>query len=79
MMLITNGGNEADFHKRIYILVRIKSIKEYVDDIKNKACLVYTNTDEMIADILTKPLSGEKFHLFNSYISGNSLNYSSYK
>jgi hypothetical protein len=55
--LVTKGGGKP---RSKYMKVRIEHVKERLGT--SEVEIVYTPTKSMIADILTKPLSGELFH-----------------
>ena len=55
--MIGNGIIKSD--KKRHVNVRFFWTKERVD--KGEIQIVYTPTDEMVADILTKTLQGDKF------------------
>jgi hypothetical protein len=55
---IINGGIET-MQKTKYMRVRIAHVKESIEDANVK--IRYCPTDEMIVDILTKPISGRQF------------------
>jgi hypothetical protein len=57
MAMLANGGSKSD--RTRHISIRYFWTKERVD--KGDLAIVYIPTDQMIADILTKPLQGEKF------------------
>jgi hypothetical protein len=69
IMLATGGeglsGKSKHYHVRYHFL------KELIDDGKLK--LTYVSNDNMVrADVLTKPLSGERFRLLRNAIMGSS-------
>jgi hypothetical protein len=55
--MIKNGISKCD--KTRHMNVRFFWTKERVDN--GEIQIVYTPTDDMVADILTKPLQGDKF------------------
>ena len=54
--------NPAHDRRLKHVDIRYHFIREYVES--NRVDIVYISTDEMIADILTKPLERVKFELF---------------
>jgi hypothetical protein len=58
-----NKGKPCSKNTR-HIKIRYFFIKDYID--KNEIVVKYLNTDDMLADILTKPLVGIKFKKFCS-------------
>ena len=62
--MIKNGMSKSD--RTRHMNVRYFWTKERVDsgDIE----IVYTPTDDMIADILTKPLQGDKFRILRQLL-----------
>ena len=62
-----------EFHKRTkHIDIRYHFIREYVES--KQVNIVYISTNDMIADILTKPLGSTKFEHFRirlRLINGN--------
>ena len=62
--MIKNGMSKSD--RTRHMNVRYFWTKERVDsgDIE----IVYTPTDDMIADILTKPLQGDKFRILRQFL-----------
>ena len=63
--LVTKGGGTW---RSKYMRVRQASIKERLDN--GDFVVEYTPTGSMIADVLTKPLSGELFRTMRRYITG---------
>jgi hypothetical protein len=59
MIMHQNGG--GTFKRSKHLIVRKAFVKEYLDD--NIIILEYLPTKDMLADILTKPLSGEQKRL----------------
>jgi len=57
MALVRKGHSTSE--RTRHIKVRYFFIKEAIDN--NEIVLQYLPTDQMLADILTKPLQGEKF------------------
>ncbi len=57
--LVTKGGGKP---RNKYMKVRQEMVKERVD--KKDVDIIYIKTCRMLADILTKPMSGEKFYKF---------------
>jgi hypothetical protein len=57
--LVTRGGGKP---RNKYMKVRQEMVKERVD--KKDVDIIYIKTCRMLADILTKPMSGEKFYKF---------------
>ncbi len=55
--LVTKGGGKP---RTKYMKVRQEVVKEKVE--KGEVRISYIKTSRMLADILTKPMSGEKFH-----------------
>jgi hypothetical protein len=55
--MIKNGISKSD--KTRHMNVRFFWTKERVDN--GEIQILYTSTDDMVADILTKPLQGDKF------------------
>ena len=58
---LAETGTRAYDKKERHMVRRINFLKEYMDDITNRSCLVWCPTEEMTADILTKDLHAEVF------------------
>jgi len=69
MRLIDNGRSNSDRTK--HIKLRYFFIKQYVDS--GEFSVVYCPTELMVADILTKPLHGEKFLRLRALLLGHEL------
>ena len=69
MRLIDNGRSNSDRTK--HIKLRYFFIKQYVDS--GEFSVVYCPTEAMVADILTKPLHGEKFLQLRALLLGHEL------
>jgi hypothetical protein len=65
---IINGGIET-MQKTKYMRVRIAHVKESIEDANVK--IRYCPTDEMIVDILTKPISGRQFKKLRDKMLGH--------
>jgi hypothetical protein len=66
-ILLAKGG-EGLSGKSKHFRVRYHFLKELIDEGKLK--LTYVPTDDMVADVLTKPMGGENFRLLRSAIMG---------
>ena len=64
-MLVNGGGKVRTKHLR----ARLMLLREKI--VQNEIEVQYINTKEMIADILTKPLQGEQFHMLAWALLGN--------
>jgi len=62
-----NGRNSCNGNSR-HIDIRYFFVKDRID--KDEVSVEYCPTDIMLADFLTKPLQGLKFHLFRAVIMG---------
>ena len=58
--------NPAHYRRLKHVDIRYHFIREYVES--KRFNIVYISTDEMIADILTKPLGRTKFELFRNQL-----------
>jgi len=60
-------GYNAEFHKRTkHIDIKYHYIRELVEN--NKIRILYINTKEQLADLLTKPIAGPAFTLWKEKI-----------
>ena len=66
MRLLDNGKSHSDRTK--HIKLRYFFIKQYVDD--GEFAITHCPTDLMVADVLTKPLHGEKFKILRAKLLG---------
>ena len=66
MAMMSNGGATAKLTRHINI--RYFWMKDNVE--RGEVCIKYMPTDDMLADVLTKPLQGEKFRNFVSRLLG---------
>jgi hypothetical protein len=64
MALMDRGGSSSD--RTRHIKVRHYWVKDYVD--RDEIKIVYIPTEDMVADILTKPLQGEQFQLLRQLL-----------
>ena len=62
-----NGRNSCTGNSR-HVDIRYFFVKDRID--KDEISVEYCPTDIMLADFLTKPLQGRKFHLFRAVIMG---------
>jgi hypothetical protein len=62
--IILARGGKASATRTKHINVRYFSMKEYLDN--GQIEIAHKGTDEMVADVLTKPLHGGKLDLFRS-------------
>jgi hypothetical protein len=69
MRLIDNGRCNSDRTKHIKLCHFF--IKQYVDS--SESSVVYCPTEAMVAEILTKPLHGEKFLQLRALLLGHEL------
>ena len=69
MHLVKNGKSNSDRTK--HIALRHFFVKQYLDD--GTFNIVYCPTEDMIADILTKPLQGPQFFKLRALILGHAL------
>ena len=67
--LVKNGRSTSDRTKHIEL--RHFFVKQYLDNVTFE--LVHCPTEEMIADILTKPLQGEQFFKLRALLLGHSI------
>ena len=58
--------NPAHDRRLKHVDIRYHFIREYVES--KRVNIVYISTNEMIADILTKPLGRTKFELFRNQL-----------
>jgi hypothetical protein len=71
MQMLKQGT--GSFKRAKHIKVRFFWLKDLIEE--ELIELIYTPTDELVADILTKPLNGEKFvYLLNKLIGWSPLN-----
>jgi hypothetical protein len=63
-LVVYGGGKQTNRHVR----ARIGSVKDMVD--RKEVVIVYKKTDEMVADVLTKPLQGGTLSNFTGVIMG---------
>jgi len=71
--IVTTGGRQA---RTKYMRVRGEYVKERLDA---KECEIkYIKTEEMVADVLTKPLVGEGFHKLARQLLGRTRFQTSY-
>jgi hypothetical protein len=66
IQLMKNGRSNSA--RTGHIKLRYFFVKQYIDD--GSIILEHCPTDEMIADILTKPLQGSHFEYLRSYLLG---------
>ena len=69
MHLVKNGKSNSDRTK--HIALRHFFVKQYLDD--GAFNIVHCPTEDMIADILTKPLQGPQFFKLRALILGHAL------
>ena len=69
MHLVKNGKSNSDRTK--HIALRHFFVKQYLDD--GTFNIVHCPTEDMIADILTKPLQGPQFFKLRALILGHAL------
>ena len=69
MKLLLNGKSNSDRTK--HIALRHFFVKQYLDD--GTFHIVHCPTEDMIADILTKPLQGLQFFKLRALVLGHSV------
>jgi hypothetical protein len=71
--IVTKGGGQA---RTKYMKVREEYVRERLET--KQLEIEYVKTDTMLADVLTKPLSGEDFHKLVRLLRGRSKFQTSY-
>ena len=67
MKLLKNGKNSSSKHTRA-LNIRCFFLTDQIE--KGNLSIHYCNTNDMVADFMTKPLQGEKFIKFKKAIMG---------